>query len=87
MQLLASIGLALDIVGVLIIFKWGPPQPEMSGGVGLGLESGTPLGDGRTVADEEASQAATKRMHEIMSRVGLGIVALGFLLQLIALWI
>jgi len=85
--IIASIGLSLDIVGVILIFIWGPPMPDMQGSVGLAVESGTPLGDGTTVADEEKKQLQRRKIHNIISRVGLGIIGVGFLLQLVSQWI
>ena len=85
--IIASIGLGLDIVGVILIFIWGPPMPDMQGGVGIALENGTPLGDGTIVADEEKKQLQRRKSHTIISRVGLGIIGVGFLLQLISQWI
>lgn len=85
--MLASFGLSLDIVGVILLFFWGPPMLEMQGSVGRALESGTPLGDGRTVADEEEEQLKRYKIHAIISRIGLGIIGAGFLLQLISQWV
>ena len=85
--IIASIGLSLDIVGVILIFIWGPPMPDMQGSVGRAVESGTPLGDGTTVADEEKKQLQRRKTHNIISRVGLGIIGVGFLLQLVSPWI
>ncbi|HJX23247.1 MAG TPA: hypothetical protein VJ574_02410 [Candidatus Bathyarchaeia archaeon] len=85
--MIASIGLVLDIVGVIFIFIWGPPMPEMEGSVGLALESGTVLKNGTMVADEEKKQLQRRKTHNIISRAGLGIICVGFLLQLISQWI
>lgn len=85
-QSLNTIGLLLGLVGVVLIFFWGPPQPQLDEGVGLGLEDGTPLGDGLTVAQHNANVRRRRLRHQILSRVGLGLVFLGFLLQLFAVW-
>ncbi|WP_286730978.1 MULTISPECIES: hypothetical protein [unclassified Thiomonas] len=53
-QALNTIGLALGMLGVALIFVWGPPQPQLEEGVGIGLEDGTPLGNGLTVAQHDA---------------------------------
>ncbi len=82
-----SIGLVLDFVGVVILFLWGPPLPDMEGSVGIGLESGTLLREDWTVADEEKKQQKIRKRHSVVSKVALGIVALGFLFQLIAQWV
>ena len=62
-------------------------MPDMQGGVGIALESGTPLGDGTTVADEEKKQLQRRKSHTIISSVGLGIIGVGLFLQLISQWI
>ena len=85
-QWLNTIGLALGMVGVVILFKWGPPQPDFDEGVGIGLELGTVLKDGRKVSDMIEATRRLKRRHQIMSRVGLGLIGVGFGAQLIAVW-
>ena len=79
---LNTAGLVLGMAGVLIIFIWGPPQPYLDEGVPLTLDSGTVLQGGRKVADIEEDARRLKRRHEVMSRVGLGLVGLGFLTNL-----
>jgi hypothetical protein len=36
-QLLNTVGLLLGIVGVLILFKWGPPQPNFDEDISIGI--------------------------------------------------
>jgi len=81
-QVLNAAGLVLGMVGVAIIFFYGPPQPNLEEGVALGLESGTPLSNGKTVAQHDADVARLRERHTIMSRLGLGLVFIGFALQL-----
>ena len=83
---LNTAGLVLGMVGVAIIFIWGPPQPIFDEGVTVSLNSGTVLRDGRKVADMEEDQRRLKRWHEVMSRLGLFLIGLGFLAQLVAVW-
>ena len=85
-QLLNSIGLALSMVGVLVIFRFGPPQPTHESGVGIGLEDNTPLADGRTVAEHDRDVERTKERYSCMSKVGLALVFVGFAFQLWATW-
>jgi hypothetical protein len=84
---LNRIGLALGIVGVLIIFKWGPPQPDFDEGVGRGLELDTVLKDGRKVSDIAEDVKRLKRWHTGISRFGLSLIILGFAFQLAATWL
>jgi hypothetical protein len=81
---LNTIGLVLGIVGVLIIFEWGPPQPSFDEGVAIGIEPSNVLENGQTVAERDADVRRLKRQYEIMSRVGLGLIGLGFAAQLAA---
>jgi hypothetical protein len=83
---LNTIGLLLGMAGVLIIFRWGPPQPDFHESVGLGLEDETLLPDGTRVSDVAEAARRAKRWHKIMSRVGLGLIGLGFFVQLMAVW-
>ena len=85
-QIIASLGLILDIIGVIFLFIWGPPTPSMEGSVGLALESGTVLSDGTKIEDIEKEQLREKAIHSRMSKVGLGLILFGFILQLIAQW-
>ncbi len=87
-QSVNTLGLFLGILGVVLIFIWGPPQPSLQTGISLGIEDATPIDDtGRTVADHNREIEALCRRHMILSRVGLGLIGVGFLLQLVATWL
>jgi hypothetical protein len=85
-QWLNTIGLVLGIAGVVILFIWGPPQPDFDEGVGRRLQSSTVLKDGRKVSDMEEDVRRLKRWHKVMSRIGRGLIGVGFGAQLIAVW-
>jgi hypothetical protein len=68
---LNTIGLVLNIVGVAIVFC-GFPQPTHEEGVLLGLEDGTTLGDGRTVAQHNEEIRKIKARYIFISRLALG---------------
>ena len=83
-----TIGLVLGILGVMLIFIWGPPQPNLETGISLGIEDATPIDDtGKTVADRNREVDALRRRHVVLSRVGLALIGLGFLFQLAASWL
>jgi len=84
---LNSVGLGLGMLGVVILFFYGPPQPNLESGVGLGLEDATPLGDGRTVADHNRDTERLRGRHAVLSKIGLGLVGIGFALQFVAVWL
>ena len=75
-RVLNSLGLLLGIIGVLIIFKWGPPQPDFNPFESLATERGP---DPKVLAERELyrSRAAT----------GLILVGIGFALQFVAVWV
>jgi|KBSSwiStaDraftv2_1062776.scaffolds.fasta_scaffold298065_2 hypothetical protein len=85
-QLLNSIGLVLGMVGVLVIFAFGPPMPDLEHGVGLALDEGTRLADGRTVAQHNADRLRLRTRHSRISQGGLLLVFAGFALQFWAIW-
>jgi hypothetical protein len=68
---LNAIGLVCGMVGVVVLFKWGPPQPSFEGDAIL-LET-----------TNETALAAEKARYKRMSRIGLALIGLGFLLQFV----
>ncbi len=86
-QVLNTVGLSIGIIGVLFIFIWGLPQPNLESGISLGLEDNTPIDEtGRTVADHNRETDARRKRNLVMSRVGLGLVLIGFACQIWATW-
>jgi hypothetical protein len=81
---LNALGLILGMIGVVIIFVWGPPQPSFQRGVWMGLQGGTrlPAQGGKTVDEISAETAEKEGNYRFMSRLGLGFVFLGFGCQL-----
>ncbi len=63
------------MVGVVMIFIWGPPQPSF-GGDAILLES-----------TNEKKLAAEKAKYEYLSRVGLSLIGVSFALQLWGIWL
>lgn len=87
-EIITTIGLIFGIIGVLMVFVWGPPQPTLTQGASLGLENGTPIdATGRTVADRNRKVAKRRRTYTRMSRLGLILIMIGFALQLLAVWL
>ena len=87
-QVLNSIGLGVGMVGVIILFIFGPPQPTLESGMSVGLEDATPIhGSGRTVASYNQEIEKARNTHSIMSKVGLALIFLGFGFQLWAIWV
>lgn len=86
-QCLNTLGLSLGMLGVVLIFIWGPPQPSFEGGVPLIVSIGTVLRDGTRVADLEEDAKRRKRRHRVMSSLGLVLVFCGFAVQLWAVWV
>jgi hypothetical protein len=86
-QWLNIAGLIVGLVGVLIIFRWGPPQPTFETGLAIGVEPANQFpGTNETVAQHDQKVKRDELTTTIMSRVGLGFVAIGFVLQIAAAW-
>jgi hypothetical protein len=78
-----GIGLVLNMVGVLIVFIYGFPQPSASIG-GLLLEDNNPTPDGKTLGHHRRKLEATKQTYKVLSQVGLFFMFVGFVLQFAA---
>lgn len=68
-----TIGLILGMGGVVIIFFYRPPQPVFHSYLAL--------------QNQNPSLEELKEIHNIWSRIGLLMIGIGFLIQLIAVWI
>ncbi len=79
------IGLCFGLLGVVLIFIWGPPQPLLEEGIGIGLEDNTIIDEnGKTVKQYNLEVSRKRKKHNFLSKAGLGLVFLGFVFQLIA---
>jgi len=86
-QIINSIGLALALLGVAILFWFGPPQPAFELGTGIAVENDTPIdATGRTAKQRDQETTRLRQKHSRWSKVGLGFVFLGFVFQLWATW-
>jgi hypothetical protein len=84
---LTAVGLVLGMIGGMMIFVWGPPQPSFPDHVGLSLEDNTPMGDGKTVKDLVDDEQRKRQKYANMSKAGLVLIIIGFAVQLIDAWI
>ena len=80
---LNAIGLIFGMIGVICLFIWSPPQPSFDRGVSISLEDNNILPNGKTVAQNDADTAAKEARYNLMSKIGLGFVFVGFLCQFI----
>ena len=69
---LQSLGLLLDIVGVVLLFKYGLPEFSPSGGV-----------DRLAIGPSAPEDIRKEKKYRKMGKVGLALLILGFFLQLI----
>jgi hypothetical protein len=81
---ISVIGLVLGMLGVVIIFIWGPPQPDFQDT--YGPSSGSRMPDGRTAREHADDHERLKRRHNRLSRIGLGLIFIGFAFQLCDAW-
>lgn len=85
-QTINTIGLLFNIVSVVILFFFGPPQLSFEEGVSRGVEDNTIFEDGTSVAQINADIRRCKQKHKIYSRLALLLIFFGFILQLWATW-
>jgi hypothetical protein len=79
-QILNTLGLMLNIVGVATLWRFGFPQPTHEESTGLAIEG--------PIADKNAEGARRKKAKYIcISTTALVLIILGFLCQLIATWV
>jgi len=86
-HIVTTFGLVLDIVGAGILFFYASPQPSFEEGVAFGLEDGTVLENGKTVAQHNDEVRVQKEQYINISKSALGLIILGFVFQLIGTWI
>lgn len=76
-------GLILNMIGVLIVFVFGFPQPDYDAGCCIGLEGGTVIDDNGTTVDDKVKQdQIDKKWHKALSILGLVYLFAGFGFQL-----
>ena len=68
-----SVGLLLDVVGVLLLFKFGLPEDVRRKGESYLL-----------LEETDEADIAKGRRYDFWAKVALGLVVLGFVLQLIS---
>ena len=73
-ELVSSTGLALDIVGVVIVFRFGLPE-EMPGPAG-------PTWGGRP-----PETVKKRKLYSTLSWAGMTLIVLGFALQILGEWL
>lgn len=86
---LTTAGLILNMVGVIFVFIWGPPQPDFTEGIKRVIGGNTVIDPetGVTAGDYALKIRTLKIIHTRNSRIGLSLIGLGFLIQLIGLWV
>jgi hypothetical protein len=70
-----TIGLMLDVLGVIVVFKYGWPQPEFPEAFALGVG-----------VNDDPAVPKRKAFHKRMSFFGLVCLVSGFGLQILATW-
>jgi len=75
-QIISSTGLLLDIAGVAVLFKYGPPQPDFQEDDAVVVSNET----------QRISAKALKQEFKFRSRIGLSLLVAGFILQLLGVW-
>jgi hypothetical protein len=83
-QLITILGLVLNMVGTAILFFFGYPQPNHDEEVSIGVSENTVFTDGTSVKSIMAKARKRKLIYKSMSLIGMGLVFIGFGMQLIS---
>ena len=75
-QIIGSLGLVLDIIGAVLLFRYGLPEDVSRGGASYELRE----------EEDEAEKLKAKR-YDSLGRLGLLLLIAGFMLQLVAIWL
>jgi len=74
-------GLLLNVIGTLLLFFFGFPQPNFESGVSIVVEDNTPVDNGMTA--KKYGDKVKKKLYKWMAYFSLGLILLGFLVQLL----
>jgi hypothetical protein len=77
----AELGLGLNIIGTLLLFFFGFPQPDFEESVGFSVEDNTPVGNGLTAKQYAEKIKHKKKIYKIMSYLALSLILFGFVVQ------
>jgi hypothetical protein len=88
-RLLNRLGLIFGLIGAIILFLWGPPQPIFITGVMLTADRGSIIDQktGKTAEDYAKEVLALRKWHEIASKGGLILIIAAFGCQFIATYV
>ena len=89
-QILNTIGLISGIIGTIFVFKWGLPPARESFNIALSDKTSVRYNRKDTTLPKEEAEAAEDRYMtrcKRLSRTGLALIAIGFGLQLVAVWL
>lgn len=80
-------GLILNMLGVVLAFFFGFPQPDLNEEVGISVTEATPMPWGGTAGDHARKQSARKAKYRRLAYTALALMFAGFAAQLGALFI
>lgn len=85
---LSVIGLSLNMLGVVFAFVWGHPQPDHDTSIAIGM--GEPSDDflmssGETYRVWLKRKRYRKAQYQVLSKASLGLMFVGFAIQIAAL--
>ncbi|MCS6101292.1 hypothetical protein [Shewanella baltica] len=86
-DILNSMGLVFNILGVILIFFFGLPQPSHDEGVSLGFGEATVFEDGTSVKEINAKTKKRKDIYRGFAYFALSLILLGFIFQLLSIWV
>ena len=81
-QIINAIGLSLDIIGAILLFFYGPPQPELKE-----VKDTLDLVDQSEAEKKNIAIKQRRQRHIKFSSIAMVLIIIGFIFQLIALFV
>lgn len=86
-NIVITTGLILNLIGIILLFNFGFPQPNFSEHVGLVLGENDDVDDGMTGKQYAEKQREKKELYIFVSKISLVAIVVGSILQITGLWI
>ncbi len=86
-KIVDSFGLLFNLIGIILLFRFGFPQPDFKETVGIAMEDYTPVGNGMLAKDFAIMQKKLRNKYKKTSIISLVFILVGIFVQIVSLWL